>query len=295
MSTTLSPAPPGPELAPHQMQCMEILGGSRPSERFISVPGIDVEILSRPHAGGAEGGDIHYVSSCAAGLIARFVLADVSGHGVSIAGEAAKLRRLVRKHMNSADQSAFARSVNQEFAGLAEAGKFATALLMTYFTPSDHLLIVSAGHPRPLWYRAAADAWTVLHEDHELAAQNAEDVGIADLPLGVIDETGYRQTAVPLEAGDVLVAYTDALIEASDGRGRQLGESGLLDLARGIDVKSAASIAGELLARVAAYRAGEADDDATVMILRHNAANPGKQTMVEKARALARMIGLVRV
>lgn len=277
------------------MQCMEILGGSEPSDRFVSVPGIDAEIVSRPHEGQAEGGDIHYVSSCAAGLIARFVLADVAGHGVSVAGEAAKLRKLVRKHMNSADQSGFARSVNREFSELASRGRFATALLMTYFTPSDHLLVVSAGHPRPLWYRAGTGEWSVLDDGHEAAARSADEVGIADLPLGVIGETGYHQLAVPLGEGDVIVAYTDAITEASDGAGRQLGEAGLLAIARGIDARGSASIAGELLAGVASHRAGEADDDSTVLVLRHNAANPGRQSVAEKAKTLARMIGLLPV
>lgn len=285
----------GTEATVHQMQCMEILGGSEPSERFVSVPGVDVEISTRPHRGEAEGGDIHYVSSCAAGLVARFVLADVAGHGVSVAGEAAKLRRLVRKHMNSADQSGFATSVNQEFAGLAAGGVFATALLMTYFAPTDHLLVVSAGHPRPLWYRAETGEWSVLHDGHALAARSAEQVGIADLPLGVIDETGYHQIAVPLGAGDVVVGYTDALTEARSADGRLLGEEGLLEIARGIDVEAIASIAGALLAGVAAYRAGESDDDATVVVLRHNAANPGRYSLVDRARSLARMIGLVPV
>ncbi|MCA9288974.1 MAG: serine/threonine-protein phosphatase [Phycisphaerales bacterium] len=277
------------------MQCMEILGGSEPSDRFVSVPGIDAEIVSRPHEGQAEGGDIHYVSSCAAGLIARFVLADVAGHGVSVAGEAAKLRRLVRKHMNAADQSGFARSVNREFSELASQGRFATALLMTYFTPTDHLLVVSAGHPRPLWYRAAAREWSILDDAHESVARSAEEVGIADLPLGVIGETGYHQLAVPLAEGDVIVAYTDALTEAGNGAGRQLGEAGLLAIAREVDVAATPSVAGALLAGVASYRRGEADDDSTVLVLRHNAANPGRPSLVERARSLARMIGLVPV
>ena len=283
----------GPE--PHAMQCLEILGGSRPTSRHVSVPGMDVEILSRPHADGAEGGDIHYLSSCAAGSIARFVLADVAGHGVSVAGEARTLRRLVRKHMNSPDQSGFARAVNAEFSGVASNGGFATALLLTYFTPTDHLLVVNAGHPRPLWWRSEVGEWCVLDSGHPMAARSASEVGIADLPLGVIDDTGYDQIAVPLAEGDVVVAFTDALIEASDERGRALGEAGLLEVVRGLDPRAAGSLAGAVLSGVGAYRSGRADDDETVMVLRHNAANPGRQGAAERIRALARMIGLVPV
>lgn len=37
-----------------------------------------------------------------------------------------------------------------------------------------------------------------------------------DLPLGVVPATEYRQFAVCLEDGDVVMLYTDALIEAED-------------------------------------------------------------------------------
>ena len=54
--------------------------------------------------------------------------------------------------------------------------------------------------------------------------------GVANLPLGLIDETSYDQVEVALDKGDLVVFYTDALIEAGDEAGQFLGEQGLLEI-----------------------------------------------------------------
>ena len=47
----------------------------------------------------------YYASSCAAGRITRLLLADVSGHGKSVAAIAADLRLLMRRFINRWDQA----------------------------------------------------------------------------------------------------------------------------------------------------------------------------------------------
>ena len=67
----------------------------RPSE--VSTPGLDLWVWSRPYQQAAGGGDVHYVSLCGGGLITRLILADVSGHGDSVAELATSLRDLMRR------------------------------------------------------------------------------------------------------------------------------------------------------------------------------------------------------
>jgi serine phosphatase RsbU (regulator of sigma subunit) len=172
-------------------------------------------------------------------------------------------------------------SLNDEFGSLAEVGCFATALMLTYNAGSDHLITVNAGHPRPLWYSRSKDAWRLLtHEVPERAADltfqdPTSPTGLMNLPLGVVPETGYRQFAVPLAKGDVVVLYTDSLIEAADPGGRQLDEAGLLGLAEALDPGDPARFGRELLAAVADYQAGRPlQDDVTLLTLHHNAEDP---------------------
>jgi serine phosphatase RsbU (regulator of sigma subunit) len=271
---------------------MEIWGGSRAADRGVRVPGIDAHVLSVPHAGSADGGDIHYVSMCAAGKIARFALSDVAGHGESVAHLARDLRDLMRRSINTPDQTRFARALNRAFAELATAGRFATAVLATYWAPTDHLILTCAGHPRPLLYRAADRSWSTL-DDHQ-PPPDAAAVGIRNLPLGVIDDTEYGQTAVPLGPGDAVVLYSDAFIEARPPGGRQLGPEGLLEAAASLGAPAdPGCFARALHAAACVHAGGPLDDDATVVVLSHTATEPQRPTLRERAAITARLLGLV--
>ena len=100
----------------HSLACSEVWGGNQDVLSAVSMPGLDAYVLSKPHAGDAAGGDIHYLSSCATGRIGRVLIADVAGHGEQVASLALKLRGILRKNVNYVDQSRFMRQMNREFA-----------------------------------------------------------------------------------------------------------------------------------------------------------------------------------
>lgn len=273
----------------HEMACMEIWGGNRAISDAISTPGIDAWVYSRPFEGDAAGGDVHYVSMCAAGKVARFLLADVSGHGEAVSSFAMSLRKLMRKHINTPDQTRFTRSLNDDLSRDAEGGMFATAVLASYFAPTDHLILCNAGHPRPLWWRAETRRWQALTHDIEQAEQSA-----ANLPLGIIEPTEYHQFAVRLGVGDRVLLYTDSLIEARADDGKLLGEAGLLNLVQEVGEGADDAVFIErLIERVRAHaRGAEFNDDVTAILLSHNGADPPRQSLGEKLRLLARMMGI---
>ncbi|HPO93279.1 MAG TPA: PP2C family protein-serine/threonine phosphatase [Phycisphaerales bacterium] len=286
--------PPAPA---YSIACMEVWGGSEAFDSAVSVPGNDVHVSCTPHEGGVSGGDLYYVSNCAAGLITRFILADVSGHGEEVASIAGELRRIMRRHINTADQTRFAFELNRAFAGLELGGRFATAILATYLSSTDHLLVCNAGHPRPLRYRRRAGGWTLLdgHAPGVVASngQDGNDTGVRNLPLGILHPTAYEQYALRLEPDDRVVMYTDALIEARDAAGVQLGESGLLEMARSLSEDEMADAGAALRSRVLAYAGRPAlDDDATLVVLRHTAADPARPTLAGHIARVAGMLGL---
>src|SRR4051812_30709903 len=212
---TTSPPPPGR----HTMQRMEIWGGNQAVESVVSTPGLDVWVYSRPYLGPARGGDVHYVSLCGGGIVTRMIVADVSGHGESVAEFSGSLRGLMRKNINRKSQARLVMALNQQFAALAQLRRFATPVVAPHLPHRDRLALCNAGHPRPLWYRAAPREWTLL------TPQVGEPTpGASNLPLGLDDATPYDQFAVQLGRGDLVVLYTDALIEASDAAGQMLGE-----------------------------------------------------------------------
>jgi sigma-B regulation protein RsbU (phosphoserine phosphatase) len=134
----------------------------------------------------------------------------------------------------------------------------------SFYSDSGELLFTNAGHMPPLWYRAASREWSLLNDSTTLSKE------IVDLPLGLIAGTTYRQTAVQLEPGDLLLLYTDGINEADDESGEQLGLERLLSIARTLPVESAAAAGQELVAAVTRFRGSvpPADDETVVALER---------------------------
>jgi serine phosphatase RsbU (regulator of sigma subunit) len=269
------------------MRCMEIRGGSRFVAESLATPGLDAWVYSRPFEGDEHGGDIYYVSLCGGGLITRIVVADVSGHGARVADVSAALRDLMRRNINTKSQTRLVKALNREFGETARSIRFATAVVATYLANLRRLTICNAGHPRPLWYRAESGEWSWL--DHGPDAQG-------NYPLGIDDDSPYRQFAVDLGPGDVVLFYTDALTEAADETGHLLGEDGLLDLVRRLDLSAPDQINAALLAAVERHRGGRpADDDVTLLTIVHNGEGPRALSIGEKVDVYAKVFGLKAV
>lgn len=272
------------------LQCMEIWGGSRAVERSISTPGLDVWVHSRPHEQATHGGDVYYASLCGGGSITRLILADISGHGASVAELAHSLRGLMRRNINRRDQTRLVQALNREFGALAKMNRFATAVVATYLTDDDTLTVSNAGHPRPLWRRAATGVWSVLTPD------GPESAALSDLPLGIAAEMAYTRHEIALAPGDLFLLYTDALTEAESPDGVHLGEHGLLALVGSLDVTDPTAVPAALVAALDAFRGGRAaDDDATFILLHHNAAPSRRPGFRENLTIYAKMLGLKSV
>ena len=170
---------------PRVMQCSEVWGGNDEVDRGVAMPGMDAWVLSRPSAGEALGGDIHYVSSCATGRITRILLADVAGHGQAVAALAHRLRAIMRRFVNHVDQTRVAALINREFAALGEAGEFATAVVATFWGPTGEIDITNAGHPPPLFYSGRTAQWSYLNRNDDASG----DMAVMDNP-----GDGFRHT-----------------------------------------------------------------------------------------------------
>jgi serine phosphatase RsbU (regulator of sigma subunit) len=269
---------------------MEVWGGSQLTARAVELGGLDTWVFSKPFGQSEFGGDVYYASSCATGRISRLLLADVAGHGHSVAGTAVELRTLMRRFVNRLDQTEFVRLLNQQFAALSKHGAFATAIVTTFFAPSRRLTVCNAGHPRPLLYRSAQRQWDLLGH-LESSAPSAP----SNLPLGILAGSEYEQFDVQLEAGDCLLSYTDALIESCDADGEMLGEAGLLRIMRLLGDVPAEELIETLLGEIARrYPENLSEDDVTVLVMR---ANGGQMhySFGEKLRALGRFaVSLIR-
>jgi len=249
------------------MSCMEVWGGSDAADAAVTLSGLDAWVYSRPYEQADAGGDVYYVSACATGRINRLLVADVSGHGQTVQSIARQLRDLMRRYVNFLDQSRFVLSMNKQFVSCSDAGCFATAIVTTFFAPTRTLSVCNAGHPPPLIWRAKTREWNYLDLENE-------GERVANIPLGIMDLDDCEQFGVDLDVGDLVLVYTDSLVEARLPDGEMLGPKGLLDLVtESVDPTHPESIIPTLLKSIDdRTEGGLRADDVTALLLRPNGA-----------------------
>jgi len=249
-----------------QLACLELRGGNRAAIYRAELPGLHAWVCCRPLQPATRGGDLYYLSLCSHGSIARVTIADVAGHGEDVSTVAESLRDALREHVDQWDQSALVRQLNDGFLKGSNGGQFASAFLLSHYAATGELLFTNAGHLPPLWYRARLREWSFLGDATPYSKE------IADLPLGMIPGTTYRQTAVQLEPDDLVLLYTDGVSEAHDEQGEQLGLDRLLKIAGGLPSRSAEAAGEALLAATVRFRGSAAptDDETVIALQRHS-------------------------
>ena len=132
--------------------------------------------------------------------------------------------------------------------------------------------MTNAGHPPPLWYRAARDEWRWL--ETQRASERERPAGV---PLGLLADISYDRTVVKPQSGDLVVLYSDGVSEATNQAAEELGRDGLLNIARGLDRSSAEAFGMQLTSALRDFRGGvDALDDETIIVVQR-VADPGVQ------------------
>jgi serine phosphatase RsbU (regulator of sigma subunit) len=253
-----------------RLACYELWGGNGAANHPVELPGLVGWVFAAPLGPASSGGDVHYFSVCNKGMVSRIVVADVAGHGHSASSVALKLRHALERHADHWDQSALMQELNEAFLVASVNGQYATAIVISFYAQTGELLFTTAGHPPPLWYRSREKSWELLQDSTPFAVE------IEALPLGLIPGTLYAQTGVRLGFGDILVLYTDGIIEARDPSGRQLGCAGLLERAWMLPAKAPADVGQALILLVDTFRAGRpSNDDETLVVLQREADRAG--------------------
>jgi serine phosphatase RsbU (regulator of sigma subunit) len=135
---------------------------------------------------------------------------DVVGHGLPAVEDMAQLRSAGRAMALQGLPPAQLLAELNTFTAHASHGRFATMSVAVFDPQAGTLSYGSAGHPPALLRRARDGSVVRLLDGHGPV-------------LGPIRDASYTEGQVRLEPGDILVMYTDGLIE---GRGRDI-ETGI--------------------------------------------------------------------
>src|SRR5215472_15017693 len=168
------------------------------------VPGIDYAGICRPAQG--VSGDYYDFLSLGDGKLG-FLLADVSGKGMSAALLGASLHAAVRANASGGDTDcgAVLAKANRLLFETTAAERFATAFYGVYDAANRRLTYANAGHCPPMLIRNKACL--------RLEALTP--------PVGILSEVPAIQKNVQLLAGDWLLVFSDGIPEAADGNGEE--------------------------------------------------------------------------
>ncbi len=145
------------------------------------------------------------------------VLGDVSGRGVAAALFSSMLQGCLEMQLRLGDSlEAASEKVNRFMCEKSHAGEFATMFLFSIDGGSGRYL--SAGHKPAYLFRALTADVVPLESNSRL--------------LGAFPESEFSTTGFELEKGDVLVVYSDGLIEAQNSEEEMFGEDRLIEVIR---------------------------------------------------------------
>ncbi len=183
------------------------------------------------------------------------VLADVSGKGISAALLMANLQANLRSQYaaSAGDLRNLLRSVNQLFYDSTAPRHYATLFLGDYQDTSRRLRYGNCGHNPPLLLRAGGEVQTL---------------GVTAAAVGLINEWDCRVEEVQLQAGDLLVLYSDGITEAMSDDGQEFGEERLLETVRAYRDRPAAEILERVVDGVRVWSGLEQEDDLTLLVAR---------------------------
>lgn len=179
------------------------------------------------------------------------VIGDVVGKGVAAAAQMGQLRNAVRAYVLEGFTPAETMSRLNHLTMSLSGSTFVTVLLVDYH-PEDHRLRwCRAGH-LPAMVRTASGPVTVLDE-------------AGSPPIGVFEGVDFRESSATLDPGDVLVLYTDGLVERPD-EGIDEGLDRFAAHLAGVD-PGAGDIDAVVDVIVAPIRDIERRDDVAVLVL----------------------------
>jgi phosphoserine phosphatase RsbU/P len=217
------------------------------------VPGFEIAAASRPFR--VVGGDYYDVVRLSE-TQTSISIADVSGKGLPAAllmsSVQAALRPLV---LDLIEPQEVCRRLNRALCEIALLGKFVSFFYCTLDNEAGRLTYCNAGHNPPLLVRSGGYVETLSSGDAVLAQ-------FPNWPFG--------QRRAQLNSGDVLILFTDGVVEACGRSGDPFAEERLVKVAEQNRHLGAVQLHDAILAAAADHCGGRFQDDVSLVVVRAN-------------------------
>ena len=170
--------------------------------RLPSVEGVDIAGTYRPAGTAAVVGGDWYDALVLPNGDLRIMIGDVAGHGVSAASLMVQLRMAARALAGLGRGPADTLTALNDLINQADTDGLATAVVAHLDGSTGHLTWSLAGHP-PF----------VLHGREHGTRIGGGANGADGPPVGALPGTRYTERSTTIDHGDLLVLYTDGLVE----------------------------------------------------------------------------------
>jgi sigma-B regulation protein RsbU (phosphoserine phosphatase) len=215
------------------------------------LPEIDIAMYSKPAQ--VVGGDYYDFFACQNGS-QGLAIADVMGKGLSASMLMSNLQatlRIIGPEYHS--PALIAKRLNELFVHNLKLIRFISIFIGIYSPENFTLQYSNAGHHPPFLWKAASEEMVLLYP-----------TGPA---IGLSKEPDFGFETVSFGKGDLLLLYTDGILEIRNDRGEEFGEENLKDTISKFNTLEASQIIEEI--KSAAYRfSSNPQDDISLMVLK---------------------------
>jgi len=182
------------------------------------------------------------------------VLGDVSGKGSAAALYGAVAIGTLRSLGSQKPRPAnMLRALNGFLGERLIEGRFMTLCFATWNRRKRRLRVANAGQEQPFLYHAGA----------------CERIPLAGFPLGIFEEATYDEQSFLLDPGDIVVFYSDGIVDAQSRAGNFFGYKRIAEIVRENVALSAGGIADRILEEADAFSGGQhPSDDRTLVVLK---------------------------
>jgi sigma-B regulation protein RsbU (phosphoserine phosphatase) len=217
----------------------------------------DAEICGVTRPANTVGGDFYDVLPLIDDPEGRVIvtIGDVAGKGSPAALLMALLLAVLRTLVDEKlEARALVARLNTQICRHSPGARFITLFYGVYKPSTGALTYVNAGHNPPLLRRADG---------------SIERLGGTGIALGMFDGSTYEAAGTVVNAGDLLVLYSDGITEAENPAGQPFEETGLEQFIAAHGGDSPAAFAPAILRAVESHaRDSRFTDDLTVLILK---------------------------